>query len=110
MQARKGTSCRQVALVRPAGPGEAALVKVTNGKDVGFYWVRRVPSAIGGVGLCFTKLSLRNGLLAESDDHYHVRLNGPADSSCECKGFLRHHCECKHLWSGAVIVRRGWAS
>jgi hypothetical protein len=108
MKARKGTTCRQVVLVRPAGPGGAALVKIANGKESGFYWVRRVPTDIGGVGLCFTKLSLRNGLLAESDEHYHALLGG-AESSCECKGFLRHGCECKHCWAGAVIVRRGWA-
>jgi hypothetical protein len=41
---------------------------------------------------------------ADGGEVYHVNLNG-ARSTCECAGFLRHHC--KHLESLAALRQRG---
>jgi hypothetical protein len=67
------------------------------------YLVRRVPSQIGGAGFAYVRL----GEVEEGTGRYHVLLHGP-DTSCECRGHLRHGTECKHLFGARVLVQRRW--
>jgi hypothetical protein len=103
---RKVPECkaaRQVALLRPAGPGGLAHVRLVVGKDSADYLVRRVPSQIGGTGFEFVKQSE-----AEGDDGRHYVLLAGGQSTCDCRGYLRWGTECRHLFGARVLLRRGW--
>jgi hypothetical protein len=94
---------RRVELLRPAGPGGLARVRLVTTKDAADYLARRVRSDIGGAGVEFVRL----GEVEEGTGRYHALLAG-ADSSCECRGYLRHGTECKHLFAAWVLLSRGW--
>src|SRR5262245_584612 len=95
---------RQVALLRPAGPGAPVCVRLPAGRGSADYLVRRVPSQIGGAGFEFVKL----GTPKEGEDgRYHVLLAG-THSTCDCRGHLRWGTECKHLFAARVLVTRRW--
>jgi hypothetical protein len=95
---------RQVALLRPAGPGGLAHVRLVVGKDAADYLVRRVPSQIGGAGFEFVK----QGEVREGEDGRHFVLLAGGHSTCDCRGHLRWGKECRHLFGARVLLSRGW--
>ena len=58
------------------------------GEKQQYYTFREIPCEIGGRGFILHRLGLGTP--------YHVRVGKPAESSCECLGFLRHG-HCKHI-------------
>jgi hypothetical protein len=60
--------------------------------------VVEVPCEIGGRGFAVHRLGL--GTV------YHVRVGDPADSTCECLGFLRWG-RCKHVAGLRALIRLG---
>jgi hypothetical protein len=89
---------RTVGLVRSPAADGVAVVHFAVGKDEGFYAVYEVPCEIGGRGFAVHRLGL--GTL------YHVRVGAPEDTSCECKGFLRHG-HCKHTRGLLALIEVG---
>jgi hypothetical protein len=92
---------RRVELLRPAGPGGLAVLRLAAGPDEGTYWVRRIGSDIGGEAFEVIKQG------AGEDGRYHVRLDG-GHSTCECRGFLRWNKPCRHIWGCERASARGW--
>jgi hypothetical protein len=84
----------------------AALVQidmVSTGPRIGTrtdnfrYSVLPIRSDVGGRAFEITR--------QDTGDTYHVLLHSP-ESSCECKGFLRHG-HCKHVDALQTLVSRG---
>src|SRR5262245_40468533 len=89
---------RTVCLVRSPAADGIAVVHLAVGKEEAFYAVREFPCEIGGRGFAVHRLGL--GTL------YHARVGAPEDTSCECKGFLRHG-HCKHTRGLLALIDAG---
>lgn len=106
---------RQIVLLRPAGPGGLACVRLTVGKDSADYLIRRIESQIGGEAFEVVKV----GETEPGEGRYHVLLKGE-HSTCECKGHLRWSAPrvvdgvvvpgtvCRHIWGCERASARGW--
>ena len=97
---------RRIRVLKPMSDGSAGVIAITVGKDEGVYAIRPIPADFG------VAYHLIKGELEEQEDntlrlrdaaHYDVCLNGP-QSTCECKGFLRHG-HCKHV-DGLTTLRQ----
>jgi hypothetical protein len=89
---------RVIRLVRTPDADGLGLFAVTTGKRVRrteFYIFKEIPCDVGGRGFEVHRLGL--GPL------YHVRIGAPAQTSCECLGFLRHG-QCKHIQGLAALL------
>jgi hypothetical protein len=102
---RKGSSPvrRNVRLDRIDGVSRAALILEIGAASCN-YWLTPVPSEIGGQGWRLEKFWASHGTDTEAGE-YHVLLAG-RQSSCECRGFLRHG-HCKHLDALQALVASG---
>ncbi|MBI2804857.1 MAG: hypothetical protein HYX68_07745 [Planctomycetes bacterium] len=89
---------RVIRLVRPPDEFGVGVFAITSKKGVQFYVFKEIPSEIGGRGFVVHRLGLA--------DVYHVRIAEPAESSCECLGFLRHG-RCKHVQGLAALIGHG---
>ena len=89
---------RVIRLVRPTTIDGVGVLSVRVGRLTTFYTLHEIPCAIGGRGFAVHKLGL--------GELYHVRVGEPADSSCECLGFLRHG-RCRHVLGLLALIRRG---
>jgi hypothetical protein len=88
---------RSIALwVKPDrnGPG---VVRITVGTESADYFLTPLASAFGRAFEVHK---------VGTEDRYHVCLDG-AQSSCECKGFLRWNEPCKHIDGLAALVAAG---
>jgi hypothetical protein len=83
----------------PNADGKGAIVEITVGKETDFYFVDKVPSDFG------TAFKLEKCNYDGNDTTYHTLLDGQR-SSCECKGYLRHH-HCKHIDGLTALVQLG---
>jgi hypothetical protein len=79
---------RVIRLLHAPGEDGVGLFSITNARGTFYYVFKEIPCEIGGRGFAVHRLGLAN--------LYHVRVDGPRDSSCECLGFLRHG-HCKHV-------------
>lgn len=93
--ARRAAPPRTVRLVRSPAVDGTAVVCVTVASQSTSYAVREIACEIGGRGFAMHRLGL--GPL------YHVRVGDPADSSCECLGFLRHGY-CRHVLGLQALI------
>jgi hypothetical protein len=93
-----GAPTRTIALVRPPDRRGIGVFCIAAGKKSQFYTFREIPCEIGGRGFAVHRLGRGN--------LYHVRVNQPDDSSCECMGFLRWG-RCKHVAGLAALIERG---
>jgi hypothetical protein len=95
---RTTRQARSIRLVRAPGADGVGVVCLRAGDEDTFYTVRELPCEIGGRGFAVHKTGL--GAL------YHVRIGGPEDCSCECKGFLAHG-HCRHVLGLLALAREG---
>ena len=89
------TSPRVIRLLRRPGHDGAGVLGITNKRVTQFYVFKEIPCEIGGRGFAIHRLGLAN--------LYHVRIDGPRDSSCECLGFLSRG-RCKHVQGLAALI------
>jgi hypothetical protein len=89
---------RTITLVRGPNRDGVTVFCIAAGDKTQFYTFKEIPCEIGGRGFAVHRLGQGN--------LYHVRLNGPEDSSCECMGFLRWG-RCKHVAGLAALIRGG---
>lgn len=80
--------------------GASQVLALTVGKETTFYKLETL-LADAGQGFRLVKADKGDG----PGEEYDVLLFG-RQSSCECKGFLRHH-HCKHLESLAALNQAG---
>jgi hypothetical protein len=83
----------------PNADGKGAIVEITVGKETDFYFVDKMPSDFGAA------FELQKCNYDGDDETHHVNLDGQR-SSCECKGYMRHH-HCKHIAGLAALVQLG---
>jgi len=88
---------RAIALVRSPTTDGIGVFRITVGAKAQFYTFKEIPCDIGGRGFVVHRLGL--GTV------YHVRVGVPADSSCECLGWLRHD-HCKHVLGLKALIAR----
>ena len=89
---------RVIRLVRSPDSDGVGVLAVASKKDTQFYVFKEIGCAIGGRGFTIHRLGL--------GEVYHVRVGTPAESTCECLGFLRHG-RCKHLQGLSALVGHG---
>jgi hypothetical protein len=99
---------RQVRLTMPIRDNLMGGVQITIGKVRHNYTILPIPSDFG-VAFRLIKSELvrqPEGFYELKDTaRYDVLLNGE-QSTCECKGFLKHH-RCKHVEGLTVLLQRG---
>ncbi len=83
--------------VRPSDVNPFFVVKVVEGKKLDHYAVTPIPS---DWGTAFTVEKL-----GAEQEPYHVCLAG-ADSTCDCKGHLRHG-HCRHVEGLTALANAG---
>jgi hypothetical protein len=90
---------RHIRLVVPlyGGEGPGVVRIAVEGQAPCDYLVRRLPSDFGTAAFSLAKVG--------GNEQYAVLIDG-ADSSCECKGFLRWS-KCKHVDGLTALVARG---
>jgi hypothetical protein len=93
----KAKKPRTIRLVRPPVDG-VAVICVTVGDASTIYALREIPCEIGGRGFAVNRLGL--------GDQYHVRIDTPEDSTCECMGFCRYGY-CRHVLGLLALVQAG---
>jgi hypothetical protein len=89
---------RTIRLVRSPETDGIGVFCITIGDQAQFYTLREIPCEIGGRGFAVHRLG--RGTV------YHVRINPPQDSSCECLGFLRWG-RCKHVLGLTALIKQG---
>ena len=106
-KARKvSKSVRSLRISDPIN-GARALV-ITQDELRVFYTLREIKCAIGGRGFRLDKCAAGTGSDRE-ENGYDVHVDGAADGSCTCKGFVyhRHGRPCKHLDAVRFLLARG---
>jgi len=102
---KPATKSRIVTVLEPitATTGDIQITQ-TEGRQttIDRYYVREIPSDIGGRGFTFGKMAQHTFAVVEE---HTCRLAG-RDSTCECKGFERWS-HCKHLESLTALANRG---
>lgn len=88
---------RTIALVRPIDRRGVGVIRMRTGKKIEHYTFREIPCEIGGRGFALHKTGVGN--------LYHVRVGSPAETSCECLGFLAHG-HCKHIDGLTALIRQ----
>lgn len=86
---------RLIRLVRPPGDDGVGVFAIATKKQTQFYVFKEIPCDIGGRAFEVHRLGL--------GELYHVRIDEPRGSSCECLGFLAHG-HCKHVQGLAALV------
>src|SRR5262245_25657809 len=89
---------RTITLVRSPNEDGIGVFCIAAGNKTQFYTFKAIPCEIGGRGFAVHRLGQGN--------LYHVRVNEPEDSSCECMGFLRWG-RCKHVAGLTALIRSG---
>ncbi len=72
------------------------------GKESNVYLVRPIPGDLGGEAYEVEKLDEALNTV----EQYHVRLGAPAQTACECLGFLRWS-HCKHADGLKALAAKG---
>jgi len=75
----------------------AAFAITAKGKT-SHYTFREIPCEIGGRGFAVHRTGVGT--------RYDVRIGEPADTSCECMGYLAHG-HCKHIEGLKALIRQG---
>jgi hypothetical protein len=83
--------------VRPSEVNPFYVVKIVEGKKTDYYSVRPIPSDWG--------TAYQMAKLPEENEPYSVCLAG-ADSTCDCKGHLRHG-HCRHVEGLTALANAG---
>ena len=86
---------RVIRLVRPPDEAVVGIFAIATKKQTQFYVFKEIPCDIGGRAFEVHRLGLA--------DLYYVRIGAPAETSCECMGFLRHG-HCKHVQGLAALI------
>lgn len=81
--------------------GTSQVLALTSGKDTTFYQLAALDHGFGEAAFRLSKADRGEG----PGEVYDVLIDG-ARSSCECKGFLRHH-HCKHLEGIEALIQSG---
>ncbi|MDB5313884.1 MAG: hypothetical protein JWO38_8086 [Gemmataceae bacterium] len=89
---------RTIRLVRSPETDGIGVFCITIAGRAQFYALCELPCEIGGRGFAVHRLGM--GTV------YHVRINTPQDSSCECLGFLRWG-RCKHVLGLRALINQG---
>ena len=89
---------RTIRLVRSPANDGIGVCRITADRRSDFYTVVEIRCDIGGRGFAVHRLGMGN--------LYHVRVGDPADSSCECLGFLRWG-RCRHVLGLRALIRQG---
>jgi hypothetical protein len=82
------TPTRTIKLVRPPDDRGIGVLAMTVGGTTTHYTFREIRCDIGGRGFAIHRMGVGT--------RYDVRIGAPADTSCECLGFLAHG-RCKHV-------------
>src|SRR5438132_6292072 len=98
VMSRSTSLVRSVRLVRPPTADAAGIICLTDRKGDSLYAFEEIPCAIGGRGFRMHRL--------ESGQHYHVRIDGAPESSCECLGYLAHG-RCRHIVALQTLIGAG---
>lgn len=88
--------------------GEGKLV-ITEGPVTTTYYFRSLVSQLPGRAFHIRKAHSFNARLGKGEEHaeeYDCRVHTPADSNCECLGFLRWG-HCRHVEVFAALIARG---
>jgi hypothetical protein len=106
-KARKVSKSVRSLRISDAIKGAHTLVITQDGERT-FYDLREIPCDIGGRGFRLDKCCAGTGSDRE-ESSYDVPVDGAADGSCTCKGFLFHkqHKACKHISAVQTLVRLG---
>lgn len=92
--------------LKPLGNGRFSI---TAGRETKTYTIREIayPALPGCRGCTFTNADELDPFTGGSVS-YTVRVHAdPAGCSCDCKGYLRHRTECKHIGAARTIAERG---
>ena len=85
-------------MVRPPDGRGVFAFAITQGTKTSHYTAKEIPCEIGGRGFAVHRTGVGT--------RYDVRVGDPADTSCECMGYLAHN-RCKHILSLAALIRQG---
>ena len=89
---------RVIRLVRPPDVFGVGVFAITQKGRSQYYVFKEIPCEIGGRAFTVHRIGLA--------DVYDVRIGSPAESSCECMGFLRHG-KCKHVQGLSALLGHG---
>lgn len=89
---------RRVELVRPLTETRAGVFAIIDTKQIALYEFVEIPCQIGGRGFSLRRLG--------RDTVYDLRVGAPADTSCECKGFI-YRDTCRHLLALRALIEQG---
>jgi hypothetical protein len=98
---------RSIRILHPISETSGGVLAITVGKAESVYAVRRLPA-----DFCAAYRLIKGELVEQPDNtlrlqdaaQYDVLLDGQ-NSTCECKGFLRHG-HCKHVGGLSVLHQR----
>ena len=88
-------SPRVIRLLRRPDHYDVGVLGITTERRTHYYVFKEIRCDIGGRGFAVHRLGLAN--------LYHVRINGPRDSTCECLGFLSRG-RCKHVQGLTALI------
>ncbi len=86
---------RVIRLFRAPDSFGVGVFAITDKGHSQYYVFKEIVCDIGGRGFTVHRIGLANV--------YDVRVGNPAESSCECMGFLRHG-RCKHVQGLAALI------
>lgn len=89
---------RVIRLLRQPDRFGVGILGIVTERGTQHYVFKEIPCDIGGRGFAVHRLGLAH--------LYHVRINGPRESSCECLGFLSHG-RCKHVQGLTALIGHG---
>jgi len=88
-------SPRVIRLLRRPDDFGVGLFSITERRRTQNYVFREIPCEIGGRGFAVHRIGLAT--------LYHVHVDGPRRSSCECLGFLSSG-HCKHIQGLSALM------
>ncbi len=84
----------------PSADRNFGILRLALGREANCYFLKPLPSDFGRA-FALTKL-----VRASEGVTYHVLLDGPRHSSCDCLGFTAHG-HCKHMASVRLLLESG---
>jgi hypothetical protein len=87
---------RTIRLVIPPDDRGIGVLAIRIRDKITHYTFREIPCEIGGRGFAIHRLGV--------GQRYDVRIGSPADTSCECLGYLAHG-HCKHIEGLNAILK-----
>jgi len=98
MAKKIGKTQRRVELVRPLTESGVGVLAIIDPKETAFYEFIEIPCQIGGRGFRLRRIG--------RDQIYDLRIGQPADTSCECKGFV-YRDTCRHVLALRKLIEQG---